>query len=129
MRFFFLKKQRLKRKKWIQQLFEAGNMYRIYPLKCYFLPWEGITTHQLLIAVPKRNIKKAVPRNKIKRRIREVYRQLQHAISPQAVGTSSLLLGFVFVGKEVDDTHYRTLAQCVRRSINHIKQQYSPYHG
>lgn len=124
MRFSFSKKQRLKRKKWIQQLFEAGSVHRSYPLKCYFLPWDAINTPQVLIAVPKRHIKKAVMRNKIKRRIREAYRQRQHAICPEVVGTP-LLLGFVFVGKEVQDTQYRALAQSIRKSINHINQQYS----
>jgi len=70
------KNERLHSKKLIDQLFEKGDSFFVYPFKVLSLKAETAATcpAQLFISVPKRNIKKATDRNKIKRLIREAYR-------------------------------------------------------
>ena len=76
MRETFKKKERLKSRKLIRALFEKGQSIKKFPLRLVFLkikPEKHATT-QVSFAVSKRNFKKAVTRNRIKRMIREAYR-------------------------------------------------------
>ena len=73
----FRKKERLCNFNSINILFVEGHSFFIYPLKVVWM--EDITDNdspsQLLISVPKRNFKRAVDRNLIKRQIRESFRR------------------------------------------------------
>lgn len=56
-------------------LFSQGNCFYFEPFKIYWMFTEEIdTTAQVLINASKKKIKRAVDRNKMKRRIREAYR-------------------------------------------------------
>ncbi len=72
-KFTFKKSERLSQKKLIQELFDKGSSFYLYPFKVFFIPNER-PVHQILISVPKNIFKRAVDRNAIKRRIREGYR-------------------------------------------------------
>jgi len=78
----FKKSERLASRTIIKEVFEKGKSFSNYPLKIVFLETNidcklqvADCKLQILISVPKRNFKKAVDRNKIKRRIREAYRK------------------------------------------------------
>jgi ribonuclease P protein component len=100
----FSKIERLCSRSKIKALFEKSNSINAYPIK---LLWkqEAQTVKQpalqLVISVPKRNIKKAVMRNKIKRRIREAYRRNKYLLMPseptKSIKCSAI---FIFTGKE-----------------------------
>lgn len=72
----FSKIEHLKSRKAIELLFKEGKSIYKYPLKLIwnFQALENIETHQIGVTVPKRNFKKAVDRNLLKRRMREAYR-------------------------------------------------------
>ena len=72
----FSKKEKLKRKKLIEQLFLEGNSVSVFPLRLVYLETsldDNVST-KAGVSVSKRNFKKAVDRNKVKRLLREVYR-------------------------------------------------------
>jgi ribonuclease P protein component len=77
------KKERLKSKKLIGKLFEEGKSIKKYPFRLIYLIQDKnsfkIKT-QASFSVPKRNFKKAVDRNRIKRLIKEAYRLEQRKI-------------------------------------------------
>ncbi len=77
MRFTLEKADKLKRRKLIKQLFSEGDRVKSYPFHIVYLPVddEEIINLQVGFSVPKRNIKLAVNRNRIKRLMREVYRK------------------------------------------------------
>ena len=75
-RFTFKKEERLSKEKTIQELFNRGSYFCLYPFKVVYMinPDQSATKPQVLISVSSRNFPRAVDRNLIKRRIREAYR-------------------------------------------------------
>lgn len=56
---------------------------------------------QVLIAVPKKNLRHAVDRNRMKRLIRESYRLSKHPITDEYLKTGKHLdIAFIFMGKQ-----------------------------
>ena len=105
MDFSFPKKEKLKRKKLFEQLFAEGKGISDYPVKLiYFrttLPEE--VRFQTGVAVSKRNFKKAVQRNRIKRLLREGYRLNKHLLFNNIEGNFAFL--FIYIGKEMPQYH------------------------
>lgn len=93
----FGKAERLHSKKLIQELFTKGSSFYLHPFKVIVLPHPAAadSPHQVLVSVSKRNFKKAVDRNTIKRRTREAYRLQKQLL----VSGKPLLVGFLFTSK------------------------------
>ncbi len=79
-KFGFSKAERLTGKKKTEELFRRGSSIFLHPFLLKYLPVEENPTFRVLITVPKKKIKRAVDRNLIKRRIREVYRLNKHLL-------------------------------------------------
>ena len=73
----FIKAEKLCNKVDSDILFSNGKSFFLEPFRIVFLKKDFDTNHcsRIQIVVPKRNISKAVDRNKIKRFIREAYRK------------------------------------------------------
>jgi len=100
-KFTFRKEERLRKEKDIQELFDKGSSFYLFPFKVFVLPNDPAVSpiHQILISVSKKNFKRAVDRNTIKRRMREAYR-LQKQMLPESPG---LKAGFIYSHKEILD--------------------------
>ncbi len=83
MQFTFNKKEKLKSKKLIERLFTEGKSVSVYPLKLLYLKVEHSNdcAIQAGVSVSKRKFKNAVDRNRIKRLLREAFRNQKHIIS------------------------------------------------
>ena len=68
--------EKLKSKKLIEQLFSEGKSVSVFPLRLMFIEtsFDEDVKRKVGVSVSKKNFKKAVDRNKIKRLLREVYR-------------------------------------------------------
>lgn len=100
-KFTFKKEERLSGEKKIQELFEKGSSFYSYPFKViYLLNSDQSCPHQVLISVPKRNFKKAVDRNTVKRRFRETYRLSKHQLSQE----KKWLIAYIYTAKEIIDS-------------------------
>lgn len=76
-RFGFPKREHLKSKSAIENLYANGSSVTAFPLRAVFLSSKaesGAPTAAILISVAKRRFRHAVDRNLMKRRIREAYR-------------------------------------------------------
>jgi len=82
MRFTLGQEERLKSKKLIGKLYEEGKSIKVFPLRMVYVPAKQELKFpvQVGVSVPKRNFKKAVDRNRIKRLLREVYRKEKHTV-------------------------------------------------
>jgi ribonuclease P protein component len=113
------RQERLKQRKIIQQLFKVGKQKKFYPLALYYQNYdsEGIPYHKVLVSVPKKHFKKSVVRNKIRRRIREAYRQHKHLLYNKTTDLP-FLLGYVYISKNVQT--YKSIEEQVINSINYL---------
>lgn len=96
-----------------------------YPIRAVFLEFNANnfqksvdfpTNTQVAFAVPKRNFKRAVDRNRIKRMMREVYRN--NKISDQ-----KMALIFIFTGNKRPD--FTSLESAMLRILKQIQQNQS----
>lgn len=101
--FGFSAKERLKSKKKIEELFKNGSSFFTHPFLVKYLPATGSDCNQIVITVPKKYVRSAVMRNRIKRRIREAYRLNKH-LHP---GTNHFFIAFLYLSKE-DIGHKKT---------------------
>ena len=103
----FTKRERLSSFKEIQTLMKKGETFFHYPFKVVYLHVQAQTTSEtepvnsIIVSVPKRNFKRAVKRNLLKRRIRESYR-LNKGILEAPCGCRTNVL-FVYVSKDIMD--------------------------
>lgn len=105
MKFSFSKKEKLKSKKEIQHLFANGTSYTKFPIKMIISPYdfEDETPIKVGVSVSKRNFKKAVSRNHIKRLLREGYRLNKHIIFNSL--EQKYVCMFLYLGKEKPTFH------------------------
>ena len=77
------KSERLSSQKQIQALFSHGKSFNARPFVIRYLELAepDQKEHQILVSVSKRNFKRAVDRNRIKRQIREAYRLNKHLLA------------------------------------------------
>jgi ribonuclease P protein component len=98
------KKEKLKSRKQIEDLFANGKSFALFPIRVTysFLPAQDGPLVQIGVTASKRNFKKAVDRNRIKRLLREAYR-LQKKELLEAVNQKkySVLLFFMYTDKTV----------------------------
>ena len=113
----FPKEERLNKKKLIQELFDNGSSFYVYPFKVVWLPYEESTHHQVLFSVTKKRYKKAVDRNLLKRRMREAYRLNKHQNHLSEI-RPALLIGYIYTGKEILD--YEVIESKLKKSLNRL---------
>ena len=97
------KKERLKSRKLIEQLFSEGNKFGITPFRIFYLyKGEKKASLQFGVGVSSRNFKKAIERNRIKRLIREAYRLQKLALQNKLKEKNGEMNLFViYTGKEM----------------------------
>ncbi len=99
-RFTLRKFEILRKKKLIQELFENGSSFFLYPYKIFYYPTSNLENNQVLFSVSKKNFKNASTRNLIKRRLREAYRLNKHQLT---IGQNNIYycLAIVYISKFV----------------------------
>lgn len=102
----FPKEEKLCSKKLFGLLFQQGQKINQFPFRMIFLEneLEVKVPAQIAFSVPKRNFKKAVDRNKIKRWMREVYRKNKTIHLPFLLQSGKqFAILFVYIGNQVPD--------------------------
>jgi ribonuclease P protein component len=95
----FSKTERLCSQVLIERLVEKGKSFNSFPFRITWMEIaESSSPIKIVISVPKRIVKKAVERNKIKRQIREVYRKEKQKCY-DLLGDKKILLMLVYTSK------------------------------
>jgi len=100
MRNTFNKEEKLKKKTLIAELFAGGKSISVFPLKMIYLETDHDSAYKIQagVSVSKRNFKKAVQRNRIKRLMRESYRKNKFLIY-NSEDTKKHIFMFIYQGK------------------------------
>ncbi|MFD1292969.1 ribonuclease P protein component [Lutibacter holmesii] len=111
MKYTLGKDEKLKSKIFIGQLFAEGKRVKAYPFQLIYLPVKHQAQFPIKVAfsVPKRNVKLAVNRNRIKRLMREVYRKNKHVFAENL--NESYIFMFIYMAKE--EIAYEDLDQTI----------------
>ncbi|MGV8135114.1 MAG: ribonuclease P protein component [Mangrovibacterium sp.] len=115
--FSLTKEERLSSRKAIERLFLEGDSFFIFPIKVVYLRMELAAQYpvQAAFSVSKKNFKRAVMRNLLKRRMREAYR-LNKGIVYQVVGRDrQLAVMFIYAGRE--EKEYELIEKSMKQAL------------
>lgn len=115
----FRKNERLCSKKIIDRLFVQGKSVFVFPVKIVYLETELLSEYpvQAAFSVGKRNFKRAVQRNLIKRRMREAYR-LNKSKFYEEIGEKQVAVFFIFTGKTI--LEYQQIETAIKKGMKKL---------
>ncbi len=101
----FNKSEHLKSRKAIDELFEKGSGFVVYPLRVLFAEVENVSdipSAQVMVVAQKKRFKRAVVRNHIKRMMREAYRlHKQPFLEKLNEKQKALNIAFIAISNEI----------------------------
>ena len=119
--FTFKKEERLCSQIIIGKMFSEGESFLSHPIKVVFLKTELSCSYpaQTAFSVSKRNFKKAVHRNLIKRRMREAFRLNKNDFYQKLESEKKeLAIMFIFIGKEIST--YSEIEKAIKNAMRRI---------
>lgn len=127
-RYTFNKSERLTHKPTINHLFSGQNKNKrlnAYPLSLVFFEVEpnSDSPAQVLISVPKKKLRKAVQRNRIKRLVREAYRLQKHELYKAIGPDKQIALAIVYLKDELSS--FASIQKAVTKLLNDLSSSLS----
>lgn len=124
------KQERLRGRKTIGLLFDRGNSFVQFPFRVTWMLSDSPQDReaQAGVVVPKRNFKRAVKRNLLKRRIREAYRKNKHpfydALAERNIGVKLMI---VYTARET--LEYKEIEQKINVTLQKLIKGYDSGKG
>ena len=122
----FLKRERLTLQNDIEQLFEKGQAFMAYPLRVVYVSGAAqnkvVPGLSVLVGAPKKRIRQAASRNRVKRLIREAYRLNKGALF-EACRQSGKYIHIAFMYVSNDIRTYTEMETAVRKALDRIRKK------
>ena len=123
-KFSFPKKEKLKSKKRIEQIFTEGKEHFKFPFKLVYIleprNEEDDAYWSFGVSIPKKKIKSAVSRNLLKRRVREAFRLNRSALS-DLLNKRNLKLSLMFIYIADEIKKYPVIEKSVIMHLDHLR--------
>jgi ribonuclease P protein component len=121
MSFTLGKSERIKSRKLIEKMFVEGDVVKQYPFRAVYIKTAEKTGVQMAVSVPKKRLKKAVDRNKVKRLIRESFRLQRDAVLGEVKGSYALMI--IYLANEIPDMElvHQKIKKLLVRFVNDIE--------
>ena len=118
----FRKRERMVSQRLIDDLFAGGSSHSVaaFPLRAVYKLRERNDHEvplQMLISVPKKHFHHAVDRNRVKRQVREAFRQNKDVLYHAIPDTHRILLAFIWIS----DDHHPT-AEVAKRVVTLMRR-------
>ena len=127
--FSYNKREKLKSRKQLEALFTAGTIFIIFPLKIYYQ--EVKVQDNILktgVGTSRKNFKKAVERNRIKRLLREAYRiEKPGLLNYLQQNKKQIALFFLYIDKSLPayDLLKEKMQQSIEKLIKNLNERAS----
>ena len=118
------KKQKLKSRKLIAEVFAGGKSFSVFPLRITYLLKPSIEDAGIQIGVTasKKNFKRAVDRNRIKRLLREAYRlQKNDLLTKVKDADTSCAVFFMYSGKEI--ASFKEISEVMTKALEQLHKR------
>jgi ribonuclease P protein component len=128
--FSYNKKEKLKSRKQLDELFTKGKTFSAFPVKVFYKEVKGVTDNNIKVGVGvgSKYFKKAVDRNRIKRLLREAYRlNKTELINCLAVNQKQIAAFFLYVDKVLPT--FELVSQKTKTALDILIKQLSETHS
>lgn len=118
------KSERLSGRNNIEKLFNGSGSrsFSAFPLRIVYTKderKEGEPNAQMMVSVPKRLLRHAVKRNRVKRQVREAYRHNKYIICRDKA-EEKVIMAFIYLDKKLNDSN--KVAASVKRLMERVNE-------
>ena len=129
--FKYQKGERLKKRTVIDRMFNReGHSFSVYPIRVVYLEAEldTVFNFQFAFSIPKRRIRKAAHRNRVRRKLFEAVRLNRRLLDhvKQTDDTKQCAVMLIYTGK--DEPDYHKLNSCVQQAFKKLSKRLSSEH-
>ena len=120
------KKEKVKSRILIDQLFKKGNSKVFFPFRIVwtFTSLPHPVPIQFAVSVPKRKYPRAVDRIRFKRQMREVYRLNKHLLTDNIPANQEEQLAVMFLFISNTPVPYKAMDKQMKKALKFLKKQY-----
>lgn len=117
------KEERISLRDELNLLFASKESFVSYPFRVLYawVPYQEGLPVKMMVSVPKKKLRHAVDRNRMKRLLREAYRQNKHPLREsieRKVDKRTLLVGFIYLPEKTK--RYSKVLSAVISALEHL---------